>query len=88
MKRLDVRKGDMFIQHGGGARWPLFVKVTRVARDGTWCDIRCFTWAVTWAKRMPEGISGPMLDPESPMYLRRQDWTFDDVFASEPETLF
>jgi len=30
----------------------VFVEVTRVAKDGSWTDIRCFTWACSWAKRM------------------------------------
>jgi hypothetical protein len=31
----------------------VFIYVTRVARDGSWADIQCHTWAVMWAKRQP-----------------------------------
>ena len=33
----------------------VFIEVTRRSRDGhfpPWVDIRCYTWAVMWAKRM------------------------------------
>jgi hypothetical protein len=84
MARLDVKKGDRFVQQGD-ARWPMFIEVTRVARAGSWCDIRCYTWAVMWTKRLPEGINGPMADPASTFYLARRDWTMADVEASEPD---
>lgn len=82
-ERLTVRKGDRFVQQGD-ARWPLFIEVTRVARDGSWCDIRCCTWAVMWTKRMPEGIGGPMADPASSFYLTRRHWSMNEVAASGP----
>jgi len=84
VERLNVRRGDRFVQRHPGARWPLFVEVRRVARDGSWCDIRCCTWAVMWSKRMPKGIGGDMADPTSPMYLQPENWTLDDVGASGP----
>ena len=31
----------------------IFIEVTRVARDGSWVDIACHTWAVRWTKRIP-----------------------------------
>jgi len=31
----------------------VFIIVTRVARDGSWADLRMFTWAVSWTRRMP-----------------------------------
>lgn len=30
----------------------LFITVTRAAKDGSWVDIACHTWAVRWTKRM------------------------------------
>jgi hypothetical protein len=49
----DVRKGDRLDWDG------ISIEVTRVARDGTWADIRCQDYPAMWTKRqplpMPEG---------------------------------
>lgn len=82
---MTVKRGDRFVQRHPSARWPLFIEVTRVGKAG-WVDIRCCTWAVLWTKRMPKGL-GPLLDPASEFAIQREDWTLDDVCASEPLTL-
>lgn len=79
-----VKRGDKFVHHNEDeGAWPLFIEVTRVARDGSWCDIRCYTWAMTWTKRMPQGMA-PMLASEAPFRVVREDWTPADVLRSEP----
>ncbi len=80
-----TKRGDRFIQRHPEARWPVFIEVTRVGRAG-WVDIRCFTWAVMWTKRMPEGL-GPMLREDSEFRIAPMDWTMDDIVASAPATL-
>lgn len=49
-----LRKGDRFVGYPDErpAR-RLYIEVTRVAKDGTWADIRVQTWAVMWTKRQP-----------------------------------
>lgn len=79
-----VKRGDQFVQKHPDARWPLFIEVTRVARDGSWCDIRVLTWATAWTKRMPEGLQGDMANPKSPLYCEPKAWTWQDVRNSEP----
>lgn len=47
------RKGDLWV--GNLDNRPVervFIEVTRVAKDESWVDIRCYTWACSWAKRM------------------------------------
>lgn len=47
-------KGEEYIAYAD--RRPaerVFIRVTRVARDGSWADIVCMTWAVLWRKRQP-----------------------------------
>ena len=75
----EVRRGDRFIQHEPGARWPMFIEVTRVGKAG-WVDIACYTWAVHWRKRMPLGLKRFL----ERYHVTRKDWTFADVVASEP----
>jgi hypothetical protein len=46
-------KGDLWV--GNPDNRPVervFIEVTRVAKDESWVDIRCYTWACSWAKRM------------------------------------
>ena len=52
------------------------MEVTRVGRSAPWVDIRCFTWAVSWTKRMPAGL---------PPTLTRDDWTPEEIAATEPD---
>jgi hypothetical protein len=80
---VSVKKGDRFIQRHPEARWPLFIEVTRVGKAG-WVDIRVCTWAVMWTKRMPEGL-GLLFDPDGPAPIVPEEWTLDDVRASQPE---
>lgn len=81
----QICKGDRFVQRHPEARWPVFIQVVRVGKAG-WVDIRCDTWAVTWSKRMPKGL-GPMLVPGHDCYIEREDWTLEDVWASQPKDL-
>lgn len=47
-----VTTGDKFIWHRpNGPDTPVYVEVTRVARDGSWADIHCSTWCSFWTKR-------------------------------------
>lgn len=78
-----IRKGDRFIQTHPDARWPVFIEVTRVGKSG-WVDIQCCTWAVSWTKRMPEGLK-QLLAEDSPYRIVRKAWTWDEVRATEPE---
>jgi hypothetical protein len=48
----------------------VYVEVTRVAKNGTWADIRCYTWASSWAKRQPLP-----LPPDTTVYA----WTITDL---------
>lgn len=78
MKRRP-EKGDTY-------RWkiqdssPVYLLVNRVARDGSWADIRCVTWSASWKKRqplpLPEGTERYMwtqadLDRDALAYERR-----------------
>ena len=78
----QIRKGDRFVQHHPQARWPLFVEVIRVGKTG-WVDIQCFTWAMTWTKRMPQGLA-PLLNPDHEFHITRKDWTPADIEATAP----
>lgn len=80
MSAVEVKRGDRFIQRH--PRWPLFIEVTRVGRDG-WVDIRCCTWAVMWTKRMPNGL-GPLLEPGNEFRIEPYSWTSAEVEASAP----
>lgn len=55
----------------------VFIEVTRVARDGSWADLRCCTWAVMWTKRqplpLPEGTCG-FYWTQRHLDLQEQDW--------------
>ncbi len=75
-----MKRGDRFIAYAD--RRPaerLFVEVTRVARDGTWADIRVCTWAVMWTKRQPVLLGG--WPPESVP----REWTMDDLDEQEAD---
>jgi hypothetical protein len=56
---MTVTKGQRYVWEGT-ARGAVYVEVLRVARDGTWADIRCTTAlyrgeddAGMWTKRQP-----------------------------------
>lgn len=49
-----VKKGDRFVAypaHRPAER--VFITINRVARDQSWVDCTCCTWAVLWTKRIP-----------------------------------
>lgn len=49
-----IQRGDQFVayaDHRPAER--LYGEVTRVAKDGSWADIKVCTWAVMWTKRQP-----------------------------------
>jgi hypothetical protein len=49
-----LKAGDEFVAYPEcSPRQRVFIRVTRVARDGSWADIACRTWAVEWRKRQP-----------------------------------
>lgn len=68
-----LKRGDRFIDLSG--QWSQFIEITRVARDGSWADIRWCNWACMTTGR----IKLPL--PESAL---RRDWTLDEVEASGP----
>jgi hypothetical protein len=80
----EFRRGDRFVQQHPEAWWPLFIKVTRVAKDGSWVDIRVFTWAASWAKRVPD--QGQLLKTDP--HLTRRNWTPDEIPESCPDELW
>lgn len=49
----------------------IYITVSRVARDGTWADVKCHTWAVQWGKRMS---ADALLST-----CKRQDWNDHDL---------
>jgi hypothetical protein len=57
----------------------LYIEVTRVARDGTWADIRVSTWAVMWTKR--QKLDARALPPHADLC----DWSLDDLIAQEDD---
>jgi hypothetical protein len=73
----SVKRGDRFVAYGD---WRpssrLYIEVTRVAKDGTWADIRVQTWAVMWTKRQP--LTGGHLPETEPF-----DWTALDLAKQE-----
>ena len=74
---MAVKRGDRFVaypNHRLAER--LFIEVTRVARDGTWADISCQTWAVRWTKR--QQLHNGIL-PSSELY----EWTALDFAKQE-----
>lgn len=70
-----LTRGDQFVAYPD-AKQPVFILVNRVAWNGSWADIRCLTWALSWSKRQPL----PMPDAAVP-----QPWTLADVEATAPD---
>lgn len=55
----EYHKGERLIAYPDSPlHQRIFIEVTRVARDGSWVDIACHTWAVRWTKRMPAETLG------------------------------
>jgi len=72
----EAKKGDRLVAYSDARpAHRLFIEVTRVAKDGTWADIRCCTWAVMWTKRQ--------LLPFS--YAEKRDWTWQEVREQEDD---
>lgn len=58
MKRRPER-GDRYVwSHADRPGEPVFIEITRVARDGSWADLVCYTWAASWRKRQPLPLPG------------------------------
>lgn len=70
---MTPKRGDLYVMEDAGEP-AVFIRVTRVSPAARWVDIRCHTWAVSWAKRMPIGL---------PPYLIRRDWGQADLDAQE-----
>lgn len=66
------KKGDLYVYDPDPDK-PLFIQVTRVAKDGSWADCNVLNWACCWTKRQPTPIPG-----------RRHDWTMDEVNSYIP----
>ena len=50
----EIKRGDTFVAFSDRRLADrLFITVNRVAKDGSWADISCQTWAVCWTKRQP-----------------------------------
>jgi hypothetical protein len=65
-----MKRGDRFVAYPDcPPRQRLFGEVTRVAKDGSWADIKVCTWAVTWTKRQVLPL------PESEM----REWGPEDI---------
>lgn len=72
-----MNRGDRFVVYATERPAKrLFGEVTRVAKDGSWADIRVCTWAVMWTKRQPLPFRFP--------YLRR-DWDQADIDENEQD---
>ena len=49
-----MKRGDLLVAYPNERPCRrVYIYVTRVARDGSWADIQCGTWAVMWTKRQP-----------------------------------
>lgn len=56
----------------------IFVEVLRVARDGSWADILCCTWASAWRKRQPLR-RGLLPFPAEPFNWDRSDLSMQEM---------
>jgi hypothetical protein len=66
----QVKRGDRLIAYPDAApKSRLFVEVTRVAKDGTWADIKVCNCFVMWTKRQRLPL------PECVAYA----WTMEDI---------
>jgi hypothetical protein len=78
MNNAMYKRGDRFVWTSRHSHWPVYIEVIRVARDGTWVDIACQTWAAAWSKRQRLPL---------PQRTERRSWTRDDVDRDVAEAL-
>jgi hypothetical protein len=72
----QVKKGDRLVAYAAERpKSRVFIEVTRVARDGAWADIRCYTWAVMWTKRQPLPLD----------FVVPRDWGMADMEEQEAD---
>ncbi len=50
---MTVRRGDQLVWRHNLWPVPLYITVTRVARDGTWADIDVTMCDAQWSRRIP-----------------------------------
>ena len=67
------KRGMKFVHGRRGA--PMYGIVLRVARDGSWVDMRWYTWRATWTNRVM--TTDPLLADR-----HRKDWTEAEVASS------
>ena len=49
-----MKRGDLLVAYPDDRPCRrVYINVTRVARNESWADIQCRTWAVMWTKRQP-----------------------------------
>jgi hypothetical protein len=53
----QVEKGHCFVWQTDRYPDPVYCVVTRVARDGSWADLRCRGGSAAWTKRQPLPLS-------------------------------
>lgn len=66
-------KGQRWKCRGLSPAGDLFIEVRRVARDASWADIACYTWAIMWRKRQP------LRRGRLPFKAERFDWDSSDL---------
>lgn len=71
---MSYVKGERLVAYGDEPllSW-VFIQVRRCAKDGSWVDIACCTWAVYWTKRIPTRVLAKIAKP--------YDWTAADIAA-------
>lgn len=69
---MTPKRGDLYVWEDADGP-AVFIRITRVSPAG-WIDIRCYTWAVSWGKRMPRGL---------PPNLIQRDWGQADLDMQE-----
>lgn len=70
------RRGDLYVADADkrpSAR--VFIEVTRVAKDGSWADLKCMTWAVMWTNRHPLPLR----------FAVKRDWFEGDLHEQEDD---
>jgi hypothetical protein len=70
-----MERGDKFVWHGGPGQSsnPVYIEVTRVARDGSWADIWCGIGSKSWTKRQRLPLP-PGTEPK--------EWTRQDLLRT------
>ena len=70
---MTVERGQRYVAYPDERQARrVFIEVTRVAKDGSWADIRCYTWAAMWTKRQPL-VDGTL------RYAVLRDWNQSDL---------